>query len=90
MGFVFNKSDNEESNINELDIASKYQSHFQVVFVDLYFEFNLSHNITLDLYQRLKYDVNITLAQLNELNVNIQSIFLSRIDFCLYFDYYIK
>jgi len=79
-----------QDNINEEAICLQYKNHFQVVFVDVHTTLNLCHHITIDLYERLKHDATLTLAQFNDLQVDILHIFTSRIEFQFYFDHFIK
>ena len=86
---MFNSTD-KEIDLDEEELCTEYRCHFPVVFVDLHSKLNLCHSISFDLYERLKYDATIALGQLNQLKVDIHSLFLAKVDFDLYFDYYIK
>ena len=76
--------------MKEEDLLDDFRNHFQVVFVDAHCVFNLCHQITTDLYERLKYDSEITLEKFKCLKPNINEIFGHSIDFYSYFDNYIK
>lgn len=88
-GTIFNSNENGE-NLKEEDLLDDFRNHFQVVFVDAHCVFNLCHQITTDLYERLKYDSEITLEKFKCLKPNINEIFGHSIDFYSYFDNYIN
>ena len=88
VGICFNSTAEDE--IDEEELCAEFRNHFAVVFVEVHSKLNLCHSITIDLYNRLKYDATIAVGQLNQINVDIHSLFSCPVDFHLYFDYYIK
>lgn len=97
-GIAFDSSRSEDEgsdSFDEAEVVTPFHAHYEVVFVDVSSAHNLAASITLDLYERLRYDLGLLNRCLQSLNsplllaADISSIFSEQIDYHRFFDYYL-
>lgn len=87
-GQVLHLTDNP-TETDEAALCQEFLNYFDVVVIDAQSGLNLCHNVSVDQYERLRFDAKLT-SELIGKNVAPSTIFQSNADFYTYFDYFIR